>query len=526
MYTGVSVKHLVPEEFLLQHPASVSKSIIKRDIQRHPAYNPGPYGQRKTPVTVFRISSPQDFIDLVNSYFTITLRSGNEPANNGYGLTRLGVHGLFERVEVRGLGNIPIQDQEYYHLWSQVEKLTCASDEIFEDEFLSGDVVEWTSVDGPYRLGPNTGAATLGLPLRARQARASQDDRILKTTTDGVQVGGAIAQLRKKEGTITFFNGGTLGADAVGDSAALIRTVPEVNRIEYDEAYNRTYAFRPRMSFFKLMFPLFLSKSGIEIRFFWAPGHVSSISAEANGDLAAVSQVEAIDFTFWANMVTPHPDLLAEWTDLWGSVEGIKFTLPSCKVQIKQSTTNTGEESMSLNFNVRSARSVHVVTHTLFAFWNDNAWAKANDIGIFGNYNIDRFQARVGSDQFPLEPVEDQLSTRTVRALKHFYLAGKTNVPSYHWLRRTDQWQQQDGAVVSGPDTYLMTFDFARYTGLGAELSGIDLASVPVDLTFRRDATFLFSAAEGADGDRFQYEAFCKHDTYLKMSSQQISRIE
>lgn len=490
-YAGVSVKHLIPSEFVLQDPASVSKAIIKRDVLRIPAHNPPNYGIGASNHTTFRLSSPQDFIDLANTYFSVTLTSDADA--NGFMLGQIGVHSIFDRIEVRGLGNIQIQEQQAYPDWAAIWQ------RIYRDH--DQDYIEGI-VDGrdPWIDYMGSAVAMRSKPLSTHAGEKNQLDVSAGAGGDEF-LPLADANARKKEHPV----------DLTGD--LVIKTVdPDIAIVDLAGV---TVHFRPRLSFFKMMFPLFLSKSGIEIKFYYSPDPILGTSLD---DTAAATQtLRVTNFEMWANFVTPHPDVLVEYSEQWGTDAGILYSLPSVRYQQDESAT-TGDHSFSLQFNVRSARRLLQVVKPTFINYAGNAFARSNDIANLPATLIYQYQARIGAFQYPSERVSDFL-----RCYENLLLSngGKLAMTAKDWYRH-NEYQVANGAGIDDFYNFIMVHDFSRYTGAGAEFTGVDLSTVPVDINIYRTAASTFLSAGGT----FRYCSFLEYDAYLKLSSQQISRIE
>lgn len=501
MYTGVSIKHLIPDRFILQDPASASKSIIKKDILRIPAYNPPPYGAKVQPMTTFKLSSPQDFIDFQNSYFQLTIEGGDA---NKFITSAGGVHSMFDRIEVRGLGNIQMQEYQQYYLWNAV----------FDRVYRMDD--DYALLDGSAKLFQkprtieNLGIVNTNSAEFRRSSISAEDSFLLTNSQDGA--GDNIYRVTSVDKNLRTVNG-----NALVDGGSYFHIKTQEDETPFDNNNTATFMFKPKMSFFEMMFPLFLSKAGIEIRFFWASSPVNGVSSHTGNTTSTPIDARCTQFDFFGCFLTPHPDILAEYTDQWQTPEGLIYYLPSVRTQIKTSSSESGDDNMSFQFNVRSASRVLLVCHPRSAFKDDTYYAQINDIYTLGDYNIEEIQARVGAFLYPNERI-----VNIDRMFEHLRQSnnGKLPISNIQW-REGNTYSSSDAEQELNSENFVMCFDFSRYTGVGKEMCGIDLSTVPVDITINRQTTFSLPA-----NDKFEYVAFLEYDAYLKLSSAQISRIE
>lgn len=487
MYSGVSIKHLIPSEFVLQDPASVSKAIIKRDLLRIPAFNPGPYGIGANNHTTFRLSSPQDFIDFTNSYFEATLTSS--AVGTAFDLGLIGIHSLFDRIEVRGLGNIQIQEQQNYPDWAALwQRLYRDHDYNYAEGIVDGRDVHVNAIID----APNIRSKTISFDVN--------ENVLAQVAADVDTLTAALAQ--KIDSAYATF-GGALVFSQASSAQARINTTAKILH------------FRPRLSFFKMMFPLFLSKSGIEIKFYYSASPVLGTSAAAFGAIVA-PVLRVTQFDMWANFVTPHPDVLAEYTEQWQSPQGLIYYLPSVRYQEMTNDTST-DTTMSLQFNVRSGRRLLQVCKPTTINYDDAAPAWSSDVALFPRTGIDKYQARVGAFQYPSERVDNVL-----RMYENLLLSngGKLSMTAQDWYRTTSYQFVAGSVPVDDLFNFIMVHDFSRYSGVGSEMTGLDLSTVPIDIYIYRTAAWPLPLG------KYRYASFLEYDAFLKLSSQQISRIE
>lgn len=534
LYTGIDVLHEIPSEFIMREPSSVAKTIIKRDLLRIPAFNPPNYGASFTPYTSFKVSSPQDLLDLQNSYFEIQLE-----ANQTCSMSEIGVHALFSRIEVRGLGNIQIQEQDQYHLWAgiyqknmmtteerRMESQMIGQQEIFDEPALIdlGTAV-WTNADKLLTFTDNGSVAK----VRAQNIKAN-DWVLISRIAGETPAGSATAQIADLEYTASA-SSATIQLDVANTGLAVngatynvvLLRINDNAVMEANQSYR--FLFKPRMAFFERLWELFLSKSGYEFKFYYNPNY---IPLQAN-DAAVVSTpvIKVTDFTFWANFITPHPDVIAEYAKQWQTPKGIQKYLPSVAVQQKSTTTVEGSETFTFQFGgKRAAQQLLCIFQSAPSQTHQSVSTNAQDCVIFPSTGVNSFQARVGSYVFPSEPVQDDdgsnLSYRHVRMTKHL-LMGLGNRLGAQIARAQNLCRGviiTEDTIMGNPDNFVILIDFARYHGPGQELTGVDVSTVPIDVTIGREDDF-----ENDEGALIFY-GFLMYDAYLKMSSTSLAKLE
>jgi hypothetical protein len=522
MYTGINVQSLVPDQFVIDDPKSASKAIIKKDILRIPSRDPAPYGYATNTSTSFFISSPQDFLDCKNTYFELAgqTRAGIFPDQ--------GVHACFERVEIRGIGSTMIQEQDQYHVWSGLvwdlfeeaapNKINdFLADGRFPDNMRFMGTIAVTQVATGFTIASNTN------PFVSFNGGIAQGDWFM--CQSDVATGNGYRWYRLNT---------TAPADNIyGVAVGNLTPVPvalfagNVNVYWFRHSQVTTSGlvsaqyFRPKMSFFELVFPLFLMKQGIEIRFFWA--RPSIVLTAANAATAPAILTYSV-FNCWATFITPHSDVISEYVAQWQSPAGILYYLPSTRVRIYDNTNGTAIAEWSQNFNVRSARQMYIVPLPQEAFGAD---AVANLYSLSGSITsstITDYLVRVGAYLYPLEKVAEATNdTNALRALKQLIMQtsvigrdGKKLAPEFYWKNANILWSPNAVAKDAKGRLYI-AIDFSRHDGVGAELTGVDLATVNVDTTLTRNST---------DSFIIRFFSYMIYDAYLKLAQAQMMRIE
>lgn len=511
MYTGINVQHLIPDKFVIEDPKSASKAIIKKELMRIPPRDPTPYGKATNPAVSFFVSTPTDYLDLRNSYFELV--EVNPSTRNG-NFGRSGIHTAFERIEIRGLGSTQIQEVDQYHVWSGLchdmfeEKLPSQVDDFLQEATPYGNMRYAGKIQAAYTKAAGTYAINL----------ATSPDYY---SMGGIEVGDLFYDITQSLWTeVGTATNGVYTAVLVNQGADT--PVANVRVFRYNKKPRLlNWYFRPKLSFFELVFPLFVLKQGIEIRFYWADVNIAlTLDNSANTGLLSFGA-----FNFWGMFINAHPDITSETVAQWQTPAGLLYYLPSVRTRVKDTSTVGTTDEFSFNFNVRSARQMYVQVYPSYAFSSVATSGGQYDITVPIHSDIKSYLCRVGAYLFPMEKVTtgSTLDVRFLRELKQMMLTtrsinrdGMKADPEFMWSRTNDF--KLTGLDETTGSHFRLVTDFSRHDGAGAELTGLDLTCVNVDGSIERVA--------GVAGIVYKFVALLVYDGFLKMSQQQMARIE
>jgi hypothetical protein len=282
--------------------------------------------------------------------------------------------------------------------------------------------------------------------------------------------------------------------------------------------------FRPDVSMFNLVLPLFLMKGGIEIRLQLDYGAIAYKCKTSLANLGSIQPLYQISNPrFMGTLITPHPDIVKEYVANWKG-QGLIYSIPSVRT-VRLSTIPT-ESTATLQFNVgvRSARQAYlIVTDTTLHENSSGITAVSNALSTYLRSWICKYQAKVGSFLFPsrevtsINPVspywnESMMQLAQVSGSREFGFDPR----EFHAVNDVMVYENTTGsgvAVTGGTaaayntvykglesTNFIMAFDFARDNGVDAALCGIDLSLVPLEVTLQRQ-TFQAGPA--------QYNAAC-----------------
>lgn len=525
----------------------------------------------------FQISSNSDILCGSESYFRFDFRNSSAttyvPATAGaepyVAFDVGGIHALFKSIEIRSLGSgITLQRYDDYNCWNAIASLVYDTDEDVMRNAVSGDDFnhnERTARSVPVATSIAVTAATgvvTGDGTNFLQHRLVGRTIVISYAT-GLTVTGKVLSVASD--TSLTLSPGCCHTN-IAAAAAKINVLPDEpfpqaqlqNWRRWFHSYisatgTHVVIFKPRLSILQHNLPLFLMKGGIEIIFELADGG-RGIQVAENVTMANAALALSYEITrprFFAQMITPHPDIIDEYIRQWKSPTGLVYSIPS--VRSRRVSGSTVEASPALNYTVgvRSARRAFLVVRP--DLFQGSAISpisnKAPSISAFPRTGIRYFQAKIGSHEYPnravqtisgnesqatefseawenLMMVTGKRSNRRLKMHHHFSTYGPHNYLTY-----------TNGEAAYGVNDsrhFIMAFDFSRDKGLNGDLTGADLSIVPLAIDLSREAAAIANAGTaasfggGAAGtastvSTFTYHLFVEHDSFLKISSEQMS---
>lgn len=310
--------------------------------------------------------------------------------------------------------------------------------------------------------------------------------------------------------TVTRLNGG-----------ASMQTAPARQVAVQTSGTDRILEFQLNVTSLLSNLPLFLMPNGIEVQLELELADRAMSSGLDLEDSTTAMSYEISTPRFFAMLATPHPDIVNEYVAAYRSDEGLIFRMDS--VRTRRVTGNAAEQNTNLNihFGLRGVRRVYaIVQDSVLAEGTVGATRAVNSISLCHRTNINQFQFKIGSHEFPNRPVVcDVYSTEAAQQLLQVS-------QSRHYRFKPSDWYSIN-TIKTGAATqctaestfWCMAADFSRDTGSMGGLSGSDASHVPIDLDIERSATY---NSDGLQGNPVYY-VFAEHDSYLKLSAAQVA---
>lgn len=472
-----------------------------------------------------------------------------------------GINALFQSIEIRQLGSgITLQRYDEYNRWNALASLLYDSEQDVEQMACSGDdlIPGGEVTDGARLLTSTTATATAGvtwtassntLVLSGAAFRSEQNFGPDSIVTVNLAAGGWTARVVSvtNDTTVVLSNGPganiacTSGAAGEYGTVSLLSPYYEPFRSNWRRHFHvypgagevgHVVIFKPRLSLLQHNLPLFLMKGGIEIIFTLADGGrgIQLVEPVATADLSATLQYEIYRPRYFAQMITPHPDIVDEYIRQWKSPTGLIYSIPSVKSRrVNGPVADASGTSLNFTVGVRSARRAYLVVQP-------DSLAQAAPADIYGNLapsvschprtNIRYYQAKIGSHEYPNRPVQT-LSGNSTQAAEFteawqqlMMVAGpmvsERRLKFHHHHSKNYEYYASANNKVTDSRHFIMAFDFSRDKGLNGDLTGADLSIVPLMVDLTRSAASSFTGT-------YIYQLFVEHDSFLKISSEQTS---
>lgn len=465
----------IPEKFLISQPISTSKAVLRKNLfqfQPKDASSFAPSGQKLIRIAV---SSNTDFLIGKESYMKFVFTKTNGGGNDA--LAFPGVNALFKSVEIRALASgITLQKYDNYNRFCSIYY----NHELSDAEYLHKQRYELMSNDvfgPPYDFNDVSGATSL--------------------TKNGIPI------------ATTYAVGTDIGRGPV-----------------FATGESKTLVCRLNCSLFEHDLPLFLMKGGIEIVLELEDPSICLTTAPLAYGSVNANQVYALtNVSFMGMLVTPHSDVIDEYSAQWKSPQGLIYSIPSIRTR-RTSDGGTASTVLQVFPGVRSARRMWVMVQDTLCNESTSAAVKEawvnNCISMSLQGGISTYQARVGSYYFPYLPVENtnlasvaggggnESGIQSLVDAKNMFYTNSGIAQCYYNAAGT--------LTLSSAEYRVMYVDFRRDRGRDDILSGVDLSIVPLDFSLVRSATH--AATIGANSLGLPaYYFFIEHDSFLRIAS-------
>jgi hypothetical protein len=450
MASALKVRNVRPSSTVYKSLTTPSANIIRRQRVEYYPRTQNEFSETNELIT-FNIASAVDMIEFAKSYFTFDFVVTTTKATNvaaaidGMYLSKIGVHGLFKSIRIRDMltGKDLVRDEYYNRRYGIMSMFNLSMEETYEMGYMSKQDL---SSSGVTVAQPNRGNLTLQFPNTKIAVEATSITP--KTTTYKV-------------------------------------------------------VWKPQHEFFQLIWPLFLSKNGIEIVleleraarvFSLANDGIPANYASVDSQWSATYVIR--NPRFYGELFTMDTNSIAAWKEQYSSEDGVQFKIRQYKVIRTPLESGSNQINEQMQFGVKSALRVFAVIMDQELSENLNNTAKFGDsLCSFLRSNISKYQFKVGSNNYP-EQALDLGSVEDVEALEMFHQAysvlsetGRLNFwPKAEWQNDTyPYWNQGDAAAVHDSHAFVMCANLARV--VNGFLCGQDLQPVPLQLSASRGAT-------------------------------------
>jgi hypothetical protein len=238
---------------------------------------------------------------------------------------------------------------------------------------------------------------------------------------------------------------------------------------------------------------------------------------------------------FLAMMSTPEPSQIRNYINRWNSDAGIVYYAAGLKIQkvsVSGGSGGGGETDTYIRFNmgVRSARKMYLgITSQHYSDASDILTACVDSFSTYVKTNAQYFQVTVGSHVWPLRRLQvDDLGLEAHwywRSLNGFYAPTiPSSIEPYEWLPESDIYSNQyNSSTCRESSKFVLCVDFSRTDQSHAQLTGVDLSIVPLDVVINRVSGYN-SLSSGLPSDApIVYVCCIMYDMFIRLSSQQIS---
>lgn len=540
---------IVPREFFMTQPSSASKSIVRKNLIEVLPVEQQIFSYGSANIIRFNLSSNTDFLDGPSSYLKFDLKrtDGVSAFNGNSALDVGGVHALIRHASVRLLSSgMLVQEyrdyNRYYALKAQLDAASLNGAQSYGDS--AGDIGEfadparsghWSHVS--YTTASVTltvgGALELGAAGRALSELAVGDILYIKGAAAGQSVVSEIASITD-DGALALVGGPAVAIAADGFTAAssiqvLKRHCAEQARMTVvkTSGTTTTVCMKLNMSALGHVLPLFLMKGGLEITLeLENPNLAMRVGVNPQDMSSSVLNYEISKPRFMAMMVTPNIDITDEYIRAWRSDRGLIYNIPSVRSRrLGQDATVSGLDNFQVNLGVKSGKRLYmVIQDTKISDGNAALAIHSKSISRFLRSNIEEYQVKIGSHSFPNRSVV--CDTEALEALEQLKMVAKT--PEFRFTKR--EWLANNVGGTATADAkhtdsecFIMGIDFTReFPSAESSLTGVDLATVPLDVSLTRTAAHQATFSTTGDAGVPQVGLYCEHDAFLKISSEQM----
>jgi len=304
--------------------------------------------------------------------------------------------------------------------------------------------------------------------------------------------------------------------------------------------YEITWKFN--MSFFDILYPLMLSKGGIQFKIDLEDPrkvfHTNNIPNWSQPDTTASITYEIQYPRLMGMMVRPADDVIDEYVAQFESFTGILYNLPSVKTRRMSGNSSDTSITLQSHIGVRSAKQMYLVI--MDSNIHEGSGVVGRDSRSLSTYlwdNVYSFQAKIGSQEFPLRPVSLKTPSGAVMNMIEWQrqvesVIGKENGMGWTESSWPGQFLTGDKGATLREPSLIMAFDLARDNGDFSGLTGVDLSLVPVDIELLRDNSHASRYNQPArHGDGYYvggaqgapvFYLFVLYDAYLRLGSDSI----
>lgn len=547
--SNVEFQNAIPSDFVLDRPVSTSKSILRKNLVQYLPTEQTTFDPTTNNIIRFQVASNSDILLGAESYFTFDFQQTNSNQNAYFALDVGGIQSLLRTIEIRALGSgILLQRYDQYHKWNAIQSLLLddpsmvdpqgapAGDSLYAHYVAPGSAGSLIALTGT-ALTTSAGAITGTSTVFTKELKIG-DEVVIKGTDinsyPDCAIGRITAIASDTAATMTVGAATTMTTAGAIYKRAGMYSIP-ARRLVGDGSVH-TLAFRPILSLLNHALPLFLLKGGIEVSFeLELPSRCVSLARDGISDsnCQSATSYQITGPRFFGMMATPHPDIVDEFINQWRSPTGLVYSIPSVRYRRWSSAANVGDDNLHFNPGVRSARKMYMIIQ-------DSSMTEGASSGTAAMYpaackkismgirdSVTKFQCQVGSSLYPLNGLDlDQDSYELKEQLKNVSgNFGPQRLSPYAW--QSNNASGNSTAYLTAASTfaydassYIFGADLSRDDGPNGSLTGTDLSVVPLDINLQRSQ--VHNASSLWQGSPV-YHVFIVHDSFLKISSEQMS---
>jgi hypothetical protein len=553
----IDFQNVIPEKFLIPQPISASKSILRKNLMEVvPNEGSQTYEPNGSRLMRFHLSSNTDFLAGPESYVRFELKRDGMDASLNYhtSLDEMGAHSLFRSIEIRMVSSgVSLQRYMYYNRFAVLQSnLYQSPQDVEQNGWNYGDSMGYLSPYSPQgrvlqAVLSGFGAIELSvsglLTLNATDAQKVSPGDEIEIIATGTLIAAKVVDIitattvqleMPTRGAFTAIAQGAATQASVYRSSSLAARTSMVKK----SGEVVIVELKPMLSLLSHQLPLFLMKGGIEIIFELE----QPIRALRSNETRAISAGKVFNYKienarFMAMFVTPHPDIVAEYLQQWKS-GGLQYSIPAVVVRRQSGQVSDKDMTLTIHPGLRSARKAYtVVQHEGIHDSESDDGRISESLSTYLRTYINEFQYKVGSHNFPNREVRTRINTPNdddfSEAFEQLKLVSGSSMFrfSYKDWQRVNLHRHTDDVKQSlDSKKFILSADFSRVQGGGADLSGVDLSVVPLDIDIKRDASW--DVGRTRNGIAYEalpasskpiYWTFIEHDAFLVISDKQVA---
>jgi hypothetical protein len=494
-----------PSNFTPLPLTSASQHVIrKRKVEMLPT-NQGDYKHSGSNRITFNINSSAEFLDAQNTFLRFDFHAkGNAgaAADSFLSLATGGAHALFKQVVLRlQNGTEILRIDDYNKYYAMMSSMTQSAEHVDKFGWMYGDSVGRYKQYDSKKVKPAHSdsyvAATVSFAQLAN-ADGTIDRRYLPLLPENVDT---LTGLSAPNAGLDDILDATLAPTSGGFNAARVEACSNANQ---DLATGgRTLCMTVPLSILQLhqFLPLPFIQGGLQIEF-TLENPVFALSTNQNVD-PTVANNATMDYTiknprFVCQLVQPSEEIMSRYL---AKYKDGTLTYPFVKALHYLNTNNgaAGDMSFVVHPSLRSVNLVTTVCQNFLANTNATGTTLATSsapydaIGTFIKANINSYQYRAGSDNFPdvavsmADVYNAEAFVESQRAFGHLgsVLFAPRASPHEWWTLNTDAGQTESTKLV-------MAYDMSRDDSI---FSGIDISVAPLTLSFGSTAAYALGTA-------------------------------